>query len=122
MQRQRNQEQHQQGKVDRANFHSGLPYIHVGTGREKFKLSLPPVQRVTIPSCGTSGFINSRSRGGASPWHVLDQTSGKGFLLSTGATQCSRENRFTLLATRFHLVQSRSHRIYVNSLVSIELR
>jgi hypothetical protein len=33
----------------------------------------------------------------------------------------SEEKRFTVLATRFHLVQSRMHRIFVNNLVSMEL-
>src|SRR5262245_20362417 len=103
--------------------------IRFGVGPEKFRLSLPPVPaRNHFIVRDVRIFINSRSRVGASPWHFLERGKGRAnfligrFLMSDAATQSPRENRFTLLATRFHLVQSRSHRIYVKSLVSIELR
>jgi len=52
-------------------------------------------------------FINPRSRGGASPWHFLDQTSGQRILAEHGRRSPSGEKRDTLLSTRFRLVQSR---------------
>src|SRR5262245_10917420 len=65
--RQRNQEQHQQGKVDSAFFHSGLPYnsLRHRPGKVPPVFATRPARNHPIVR-DVWIFINSRSRGGAS--------------------------------------------------------